>query len=306
VGVLRAKVDAVIAELAVRQHGAVTRAQLRIRSGLLVPVHHGVYLVGLGPVPLLAHEAAAVLACGPHAMLSHRTAGPLWELPVKKPDEIELTVVGRHRKSPAGLHVHSIASLAPSELRRHDGVPITSPSLTVLDLAGLSSEKVLRAVVNEARVLKLVTDEELRATLRRHPRRAGARALRKLLDSELGLRITRSEAERKALEVMREHGIEPDASDFAIGPYRADFWFERERVVVEVDGYRYHGTPKRFVDDRRRSNYLASKGIQVFPLTWHDLGPGAARAMTLLSETLAERRRLLLPTENLPPYPRQG
>lgn len=187
-GVLREKVDAAIAGLALRQHGAVTRAQLleaglsskmiatRIRARLLVPIHRGVYLVGFGPVAPLARQAAAVLVCGPHALLSHRTAGRLWQLPVAAADEIELTVVGRCRKSPAGLHVHSIASLTPSELRRHDGIPITSPSLTVLDLAGLSTEKTLRAVVNEARVLQLVTDEELRATLRRHPHRAGAQA----------------------------------------------------------------------------------------------------------------------------------
>ena len=311
--VLREKVDAVIATLASRQHGAVTRAQLlsagisrdmiasRIRSGLLLPVHPGVYLVGLGPVPPLGYEAAAVLACAPHALLGRRTAGHLWNLPVEPPETVELLVVGRYRKSPGGLTVHSISELAPSELRRHDGIPISSPSLTVLDLGALSSERELQAIVNEARVLRLVTDEELRATLRRHPRRAGARALGKLLDSENGPRITRSEAERKALDVMRKHGVEPDRSDVKLGPYRVDFLFERERVAVEVDGYRYHGTPRRFVEDRRRMNYLAARGIQVFPLTWHDLGPGAARAMRLLAATLTERRRAIGSADNLPP-----
>jgi very-short-patch-repair endonuclease len=198
--------------------------------------------------------------------------------------------------------VRSITSLAPPELRRHEGIPITSPSLTILDIAGVSSPEVLQAVVNEARVLRLTTDEELRSTLGRHPRRAGARALRRLLDEERGPRITRSEAERKALAVMRRQGLEPDRSDVQIGPYRVDFVFDRERVIVEVDGYQYHGTPRRFRDDRRRMNYLAAKGFQVCPLTWSDLGPGAASAMALLAATLAERRKLFAELENLPPY----
>lgn len=301
VGGLREKVDAVIGRIAARQHGAVTREQLlaagltarmideRISTGMLLPVHRGVYLLSWGPRSPLASEAAAVLACSPQALLSHRTAGRLWELPVATPYAIELTVVGRHRKSPKGLIVHSVSRLAASELRRHAGIPITSPSLTVLDLAALTAESALQAIVNEARVLRLLTEEELHATLRRHPRRAGARRVRKLLDSERGPRITRSEAERKALMVMRAHGIEPDDSDVQLGPYRMDFFFERELLAVEVDGYRYHGTPKRFVDDRRRMAYLASRGIQVFPLTWDDLHDGATRAMERLNSTLQQR-----------------
>jgi very-short-patch-repair endonuclease len=113
---------------------------------------------------------------------------------------------------------------------------ITSPSLTILDLAGTLGKADLAA-----------------ATLVAHPKRRGARALRALLESERGQRVTRSEAERRALVVMREHGLEPDSSDVKIGPYRVDFLFERERVAVEIDGYRYHGTTKRFVDDRRRT-----------------------------------------------------
>jgi very-short-patch-repair endonuclease len=303
---LTRKVDPVIGAIAARQHGAVARRQLldagvsarmieeRIRSGLLIPVHRGVYLLAHGPRSPLAFEAAAVLACGPQALLSHRTAGARWALLTEAPESIELTVVGRNRTAPNGLVVRSISALADSELRRHEGIPITSPSLTLLDLAGTLGRHDLSGALNEARVQRLVTDDDLRASLAAHPNRRGASALRCLVDEERGPRITRSEAERRALDVMRAHGIEPDASDVAIGPYRVDFLFERERLAVEVDGYRYHGTPKRFVADRRRTNYLASKGIQLFPLTWVDLHQGAKEAMALLQATLSERRRLFV------------
>ena len=208
-------------------------------------------------------------------------------------DGVDVTVVGRSRRQLNSIRVHFLDALPGRELRRHDGLPITSPSLTLLDLAGgLEGEK-LAAALNEARVQRLVTDQQLRATLDAHPRRTGAGRLREHLGSERGPKITRSEAERRALAVMRRHGIEPDESDVEIGPYRVDFIFRRERLVVEIDGYRYHGTPKRFREDRHRTAYLSARGMQVFPLTWHDLGAGATRSMELLQATLEERRRLL-------------
>lgn len=292
----------VLARAAERRHGTVTREELLalgltskvieglIRRGLLVPIHPGVYVVGLGPPPPLAGEAAAILACRPRAMLSELTAARLLAIPAPREVDIHVTVVGRWRRSLSGVHVRRINALAPGELRRHQGLPVTSPSLTLLDLAGVVGERELEVALNEARVQRLVREEELRATIATHPRRRGARALGRLLAAEGEPRLTRSEAERRALRAMRKHGIEPDASDFPVGPYRVDFWFERERIAVEVDGYRYHSTPKRFRDDRRRAAYLASRGIQVYPLTWDDLGPGAGLAMRRLADTLATRR----------------
>jgi very-short-patch-repair endonuclease len=148
----------------------------------------------------------------------------------------------------------------------------------------------LAAALNEARVQRLVTDDQLAETLRCHPKRRGARNLRALLAAERGPRITRSEAERRALALMRAHGIEPDETDFPIGPYRVDFLFRRERLIVEVDGYRYHGTRHRFVTDRRRSAALSAMGYQVHPLTWDDITVRPAAAMSELRLALVRRR----------------
>ncbi|MGI9021189.1 MAG: type IV toxin-antitoxin system AbiEi family antitoxin domain-containing protein [Solirubrobacterales bacterium] len=291
-----------LARAAKRRHGAVTREELLalglapkvieglIKRGLLAPISPGVYIVGLGPPPSLAREAAAILACRPRALLSGLTAARLLAIPAPACVDIHVTVVGRWRRSLQGVQVRRINALARGELRRHQGLPVTSPSLTLLDLAGVVSERELERALNEARVQRLVREEELRTTIAAHPRRRGARALGRVLAAEGAPGLTRSEAERRALRAMRRHGVEPDASDFPVGPYRVDFWFERERIAVEVDGYRYHSTPKRFRDDRRRTAYLASRGVQVYPLTWDDLGPEAGRAMQRLANTLATRR----------------
>ena len=296
------KLEAALADLARRRHGAVTRDELlalgftpkmiesRIAMGHLVPVHSGVYLVGLGPPSPLAHQAAALLACRPSAVLAGCTAAGHWALPAIDDGRIHVAVVGRWRRSLDGVRVCAISALAPGELRYQSGLPIASPSLTLLDLAGTPGFTRLPDALNEARVQRLVTDRELRETIAAHPKRRGAKTLRRLLDAERGPNVTRSQAERRALRVMRAHGIEPDASDIQIGPYRVDFWFEHERLAVEIDGYRYHGTQKRFVSDRRKIAYMAGRGIQIVPLTWDDLGREAHRAMTDLNRALAERR----------------
>ena len=259
----------------------------------MIPIHPGVYLVGHRAVHPLAYETAAIFACRPRALLSHFTAARLRTWPTPEGGPIHVTVVGRVRRSLDGIRVHTIKSLARSELRRHDGLPITSPSLTLLDLAGVVERDRLTELLNEARVQRQVTNAQLRTTLGAHPTRRGAKALRRLLDTERGPHVVHSEAERIALRVMHEHGLEPDATDVSIAAYRADFLFRRERLIVEVDGMRDHNTPKRFVDDRRRMAYLASRGFQVFPLTWDDLHAGKAEAMTRLRRAREERRRLL-------------
>jgi very-short-patch-repair endonuclease len=298
------KLDQVLAELAGRQKGIVTREHLlaagfsatviraRVRSGGLIPIHPGIYLVGHRAVHPLAYETAALFACRPHALLSEQTAAFHWRMRTHRPSEIHVTVVGRHRRSLKGVTVHSLTHLPRNEFRRHDGLPITSPSLTLLDLAGVIGEEALIEALNEARVQRLVTDHALHASLAAHANRRGARALSRLLAAERGPTVTRSEAERIALRVLRRHGLEPDESDVAIGHYRVDFLYRPERLVVEIDGLRFHNTPKRFVEDRSRMAYLASRNFQVFPLTWHDLHAGQEKAMKRLRSAREQRRVL--------------
>jgi very-short-patch-repair endonuclease len=263
----------------------------RIESGRLIPVHPGIYLVGHRAVAPRAYETAAILACRPHALLSHPTATRLWKLPAADDGRvIHVTVVGRRRRSLETVNVHSIGHLAQAELRWIDGLPVTSPSMTILDVAGDGDEDELFECLHEARVHRLLTDADLNATLAAHPTRRGAKALRHLLATEGGVRITRSRAERRTLRVLRAHGLEPDASDVAVGPYTLDFFFRAERVAVEYDSRQFHDNERRFVGDRRKIAYLAARGILTVPLTGHDLGAGAEQAMADLKATLASRR----------------
>jgi very-short-patch-repair endonuclease len=299
------KVDGILAQMAGRRRGVVTREELlavglsadqieaRIASGALIRIHPGVYIVGHMALAPYAMEAAALVACRPRALLGGRSSAGLWRLPVEPASEIDLLVVGRNRRNLPDVLVSSISHLAPGELRRIEGLRLASPSLTILDLAADLTLEELTACVHEARVNNAkLTDYQLRATLRAHPNRRGARPLGALLRAEGAATVTRSEAERRALRLMRAHGLDPE-SDVRLGRYRVDFLFRAEKLIVEVDGFRFHATPERFVADRRRTAALMGMGYVLFPLSWSDLTDGASSAMTRLLAALDERRRQL-------------
>jgi very-short-patch-repair endonuclease len=296
------ELESLIAGFAARQRGNVTRGQLlahgasptmidrRLRVGALRRKFRGVYFAGHGPEPPLAHESAAVLACAPQALLGARTAAVLRDLPVVAESDVDVIVVGRQIRGQSGIRVRMIGSLGSGELRRMHGVPIASPALILLDLAGTLGEAELAQALNEARVQRMVRDHELAAVIAAHPKRRGARALAKLLAAETAELATGSEAEALCLTIMRKHGLEPDEAQARIGRYRVDFLFRAERLVVEVDGYRYHGTRHRFVRDRRRTAAIVAKGYVIFPVSWHDLVDASAVTMRALADALAVRR----------------
>lgn len=134
--------------VASRWHGAMARSDLlaegvgrhaierRVAAERLVARHDGVYLLADAPLPALAHESAAVLACRPDGYLAGRTAARMWSLPAPPGGPISVTVVGRYRKSFPGVKVRYISRLLEGEGREVDGLPLTSPALTILDMAG--------------------------------------------------------------------------------------------------------------------------------------------------------------------------
>ncbi|MDX1676021.1 MAG: type IV toxin-antitoxin system AbiEi family antitoxin domain-containing protein, partial [Longimicrobiales bacterium] len=153
------KPDALVAELAGRQHGVVARRQLiaegvspkfvdrHIASGRLRPVHRGVYLLGSlrGPLePLRAREMAAVLACGRGAVLSHQSAGWLWGL-IRRPgssEPPEVTIPEAARRQRPGVRIRR-GDLSSDEIRRLDGLPVTAPGRTIRDLAAVLDPRAL-------------------------------------------------------------------------------------------------------------------------------------------------------------------
>src|SRR3954471_10442026 len=138
-------VEEAIATLAARQHGVVSHAQLaelglgaggvkhRVALGRLHRMHRGVYAVCHRALRREAWWMAAVLAAGPGAALSYRSAAELWRMRNGSRARSDVSVP-RHRRSTSRLEVH-VVEIRPDELTVEDGIRVTTPARTLLDLA---------------------------------------------------------------------------------------------------------------------------------------------------------------------------
>jgi very-short-patch-repair endonuclease len=283
-----------IARLAVRQRGLVTRPQLlelgvpasaigrQVAASRLHPVLPGVYLVGHPVAPPLASELAALLACGPGAVLSHRSAAALWRLapPAERP--VDVTVV--HRRGPArGIRLHRSAVLRPAEVRVREGLRVTSPARTLVDLAATDTASFGRAF-DEAIVARLLTRADVDLALS-VPRR-GTRALRAALDA--GPAPTRSAAERRLLDIVAKAGLPRPQTNVRLGRHEVDALWAAERLVVEVDGYAAHTTRRAFEADRLRDADLQAGGHRVLRITWRQLTDRPHAVAARLAVALAQ------------------
>jgi very-short-patch-repair endonuclease len=233
---------------------------------------------------------AAVLACGPGAVISHRTAGRMWDLPVgAERDEIEVTVVRSRAPIRDGIRARRTTGLNETDVRRLDGVPITSPARTVLDLAAILHPHLLERVVAEAQRRRLVDRRSIADQVLRNARRPGTPVLRGLLELDGDPAFTRSEAERRMLVLIRTAHLPSPLVNARLGRYEVDFLWLEGRLVVEVDGYAYHATRSAFERDRAKDAALQAAGYAVLRVTWRQLVQSPEAVIARLAATLATR-----------------
>ena len=153
---------------------------------------------------------------------------------------------------------------------------------------GLAATRPAREVaraVNEARVLRLVTDHSLDEQLRRYPRHRGAKALAAAAGTNE--QLTRSEAERRLLELIRDARLpEPEVNAEVLG-YEVDFLWREQRLVVEVDGFAYHSTRAAFERDRRRDAALQTAGLRVLRVSWGQIADEPVALVAILARATA-------------------
>src|SRR4051794_1570096 len=289
------RADRRVMAAAARRHGVITAAQLRraglsrdaiagrVRRGWLRRLHRGVYLVGPLEAPL-TRPMAAVAAYGDGAVLSHSSAAALWGLVAADAGPIHISVDGRWAHPRGGISVHR-THLHPADITRHQEIPVTSPARTLLDLATQTTQRDLDRAVNEARVLRLVSDLSLNEQFSRYPRHRGTAALREATRAEPAL--TRSEAERRLLELIRAAGLPPPETNVRIAGYEVDLLWREKRLVVEVDGYAFHSTRSSFERDRRKETALAAAGLRVARVTWQQLAEQELTLVATLATALA-------------------
>jgi predicted transcriptional regulator of viral defense system len=296
-----------LGELAVRQNGVVTLKQLeahglsrraihdRERVGRLHRIHQTVYSLTPRVMTQRGVFMAAVLACGPGAVLSHRSAAYLWGLVDSWEAPIDVTAPNRRGRSPDGVAAHRDGSLQPIDRTTRYGVPCTTVARTVLDYAGIEPEEKVRKAIAQGEILKVLDKAKVRALLRRSRRRRGVARLRLILDTiHPQTKRSKSELERLFLEMCTRHEVpEPGVNVWLAAPdgnrYEADFLWREQGLIVEADSRRFHDTDSAFVADRKRRQQLELAGWRVSQCTWEEVEREPRRLAATVRALIAQR-----------------
>jgi Transcriptional regulator, AbiEi antitoxin/Protein of unknown function (DUF559) len=267
--------DHIIARIAARQNGYATYAQLvaaglsrtqidrRVQDGRLIRVYPKVYAVGFLPSTPLARAHAAVLACGPGAVLSHGSAAALWGWQPQWPPVPELSTTQDRR--PRGIRVHRTSTLAGEDRTRQRDIPVTSPARTLFDLAPRLSDAQLVRAYNDARLAHYLRPDALGEILQRLPRAPAAARVARLIDHQAN--PTRSELEDAFLAFVERHGLPRPAINVIVAGYEVDICYPEQRLIIELDSWTFHGDREAFERDRERDSATTAAGFRTVRLT---------------------------------------
>jgi very-short-patch-repair endonuclease len=260
-----------LADLADEQHGVVAHHQLRalglspsaiqrrVRTGQLHRLHVGVYAVGYRRTTERGRWMAAVLACGPGALLSHRNAAALWGLLPSTRALVDVTTP-RSRHGMPGVVLHRTRN--PDGGAVQDGIPVTTLMRTLVDLADVAKPDQLERAFEEAERRNLF---DLRALPSLHGR-AGRGRLEAMI-GRASSSVTRSELERRFLRLCGDAGLPRPQTNIWLREQEVDVVWPDQRLVVELDGYAYHHTRAAFERDRERDARLQVAGYRVLRVT---------------------------------------
>ncbi len=273
--------------LAERQHAMIHRAQLlaiglspdaidrRVAAGRLHVMYRGVYALGHRVVTLRGRWMAAVLACGPGAVLSHRDAAALLRL--RPPSGRLMEVTARAVRKRDGIRTYR-SVLLPDEVTAIDAIPTTTWARTLIDLAAVLPPHQLAGALQQAEHLRIFELNVLQPLLDRHARRPGVPALKKALhEHRPDTHRTRNDLEELLVLLCRQADLPlPTALNCSmtlpgVGRIEPDAVWHHHKVIVEVDGFETHGTRALFESDRIRDAELQIAGWRVLRTTWLQL-----------------------------------
>lgn len=233
---------------------------------------------------------AAVLACGAGACLSHRSAAALWRIGRERDGLIEVSVRRRCEHRRRGLRVRSRPSLNEHDLVEHDGIPVTRPARTLVDLATETDPVRLERAVNEADKRDLIDPEELRESLQEFRGKPGVKVLRALLDRH-AFRLSDSDLEIFFRPIAAAAGLPPPETKARVNGFEVDFYWPELGLVVETDGLRYHRTPLAQTRDQIRDQTHTAAGMTYLRFTYQQVRFEAAHVREVLSRTVRHLRR---------------
>ncbi len=303
--------DHALARLAAKQHGVVTLDQLgrlgltpsavrqRAEAGRLHRLHRGVYAVGHREIGHRGELLAALMACGAGSVISHLSAAALLGLRDRSPTLIDTIVPGQAGRKINGVRPHRCRGLGPGEVIRCDGVPCTTPSRTLVDLAGMLSRKSLQRAVGQAAVLRSLDITAIDAAMTYGRGRRGVTQLREIIEpwrtEDSKLPLVRSTLEAMLLPLIVSEGLPRPLCNHKLRvgdeEIEVDLYWPEQRLVVESDGYASHGTKAAFERDPRRDQDLLLNDYRVARFTWDHVEREPSRAVATIAHLLGPRTR---------------
>jgi very-short-patch-repair endonuclease len=200
---------------------------------------------------------------------------------------VEIVLPHAVQLGPAGVRCRRATSLPAKDVTVRHGLRVTKPARTLVDLAARSSRADLDRLVEEILVQRLASTREILEAVRRGAGRPGVRKLRAIADRLDEPSFTRSEAERKLLALLRSAGLPMPLTNVRRGGWEVDAVWDRQRLVVEVDGYRSHGPRPQFERDRKKDAQLLLAGYRVLRFTWWQLTREPAFVVATIAAALA-------------------
>jgi hypothetical protein len=262
----------------------------RVARGRLHPVARGVYAVGWPQLTPERRWMAAVLACGEGAALSHRSAAALWGIGKERDKRVDVSVRRRCEHRRTGIHARSRPSLQAEDIVLHNGIPVTRPARTLLDLATELDALALERAVNDADKRDLIDPDALRNALEDFAGEPGVRPLRALLDRHT-FRLSDSDLELLFRPIAAAAGLPPPLTKARVNGFDVDFLWPELDLVVETDGLRYHRTPSAQARDRLRDQTHTAAGLTSLRFTHRQVKYERPYVQSVLARTARHLRR---------------
>jgi very-short-patch-repair endonuclease len=284
--------DQDIMELAEKQHSVFTcqqavalgftRAGIRHRLSIArwEQLSANVYrVVGSSPT-WEQHLLGLVLAAGPAAAASHRSAAALLGIPgFERRGLVEVTTPRPRRHRTVDQIVHRWRPFPAHHLTIVDGITTTRVARTLCDLAGVLHPGKTERAIDNCLAMGIATPGTLEATLGDLASRGrkGTAIMRQLLaDRSDGYIPPASETEARFRDLVREAGLpEPirqlDVGDAEAWIGRVDVAYPPARLLIELDSRRHHSSKLDLEVDAARDRRLTRAGWSVVRFTWTDL-----------------------------------
>jgi hypothetical protein len=268
--------------LAERQHGVLATWQLieggigegvirrRREHGSLIPLHQGVYALGHQRLTREGRWMAAVLACGPGAVLSHFNAGHHWHMCGSRgPIEVLRQSGGFRLEGHRGIRLHQTRRLHEYEVTLERGIPVVVRERVLLDLAARTDAKRLERVVVQTYKSGQMDWGRLGQITKRRRGCKGVGRLRQIaLEVDPEALETKSVSEIDFLALWRQMSMLMPVCNVLLEGHMVDFLWSAQKVIVETDSWSHHGDRPTFESDHQRDVDLVAAGYDIHRTTY--------------------------------------